>query len=96
MHHAQIVLEKIREHGLVLSDEVGATPRRETFLDRYARATIRGGSVDILCARAKHLGIIEAKDGEEAVAKPAELFNIPPERRNRITVADRTVMVVVD
>ena len=52
--------------------------------------------VDIPRAHAEHLGIIVAKGGEEAVAKPAELFNIPPERRNRITVADRTVMVVVD
>ena len=43
-------------------------------------------SVDIIRKRAEHLGIVEAKDEAEAIKKAADMYDIPPERRNRITV----------
>jgi hypothetical protein len=43
-------------------------------------------SVDIIRKRAEHLGEVEAPDERSAIAKAAEMFDIPPARRNRITV----------
>jgi hypothetical protein len=42
--------------------------------------------VDIIRKRAEHLGSVEAATEKEAIEKAAERFDIPPERRNRITV----------
>jgi hypothetical protein len=42
--------------------------------------------VDIIRKRAEHLGTVEAASEKEAIEKAAERFEIPPERRNRITV----------
>jgi hypothetical protein len=43
-------------------------------------------SVDIIRKRAEHLGEVEAPDEKAAIKKAAELFDIPPPRRNRVTV----------
>ena len=43
-------------------------------------------SVDIIRKRAEHLGEVEAPDERGALKKAAEVFDIPPERQNRITV----------
>jgi hypothetical protein len=43
-------------------------------------------SVDIIRKRAEHLGIVEARDEAEVIKKAAEMYNIPPERQNRISV----------
>jgi hypothetical protein len=42
--------------------------------------------VDIIRKRAEHLGTVEAASEKEAIEKAAKQFNIPPGRRNRITV----------
>ena len=42
--------------------------------------------IDNCVGRAEHLGIVEAKDEAEAIKKAADMYDIPPERRNRITV----------
>ena len=42
--------------------------------------------VDIIRKRAEHLGIVEAATEKEAIEQAAKLFNIPPERKNRIVV----------
>ena len=42
--------------------------------------------VDIIRKRAEHLGTVETADAQEAIEKAAKEFDIPPERRNRITV----------
>jgi hypothetical protein len=42
--------------------------------------------VDIIRKRAEHLGTVEATTEKEAIEKAGERFEIPPERRNRITV----------
>jgi hypothetical protein len=42
--------------------------------------------VDIIRRRAEHLGNVEAATEKEAIEKAAKEFDIPPERRNRITV----------
>jgi hypothetical protein len=47
-------------------------------------------SVDIIRKRAEHLGEVEAPDEKAAIKKAAELFDIPPERQNRITVTKIT------
>ena len=44
-------------------------------------------SVDIIRKRAEHLGTVEAANEKEAIEKAAKLFNIPPERQNRIVAA---------
>ena len=43
-------------------------------------------SVDIIRKRAEHLGTVEAASEKEAIEKAAKRFDIPPDRRNRITV----------
>ena len=72
--------------------------RRNRPLDiqlRYAVApsTYKGGfremprwRVDIIRKRAEHLGTVEAATEKEAIEKAAKRFDIPPDRRNRITV----------
>jgi hypothetical protein len=47
-------------------------------------------SVDIICKRAEHLGEVEAPDERSAIKKAAEVFDIPPERQNRMTVTKIT------
>jgi hypothetical protein len=42
--------------------------------------------VDIIRERAEHLGTVDAANEQDAIAKAAKLFDLPPERRNRITV----------
>jgi hypothetical protein len=42
--------------------------------------------VDIIRKRAEHLGTVEAASEKEAIEKAAKRFDIPPDRRNRITV----------
>jgi hypothetical protein len=42
--------------------------------------------VDLIRKRAEHLGSVEAASEKEAIEKAAKRFDIPPERRNRITV----------
>jgi hypothetical protein len=42
--------------------------------------------VDLIRKRAEHLGTVEAATEKEAIEKAAKQFDIPPERRNRITV----------
>ena len=42
--------------------------------------------VDIIRKRAEHLGEVEAADERSAIEKAAEVFDIPPERQNRISV----------
>lgn len=42
--------------------------------------------VDIIRSRAERLGTVEAASEKEAIRQAAERFDIPPERRNRITV----------
>jgi hypothetical protein len=42
--------------------------------------------VDIIRKRAERLGTIEAANEKEAIEKVAREFDIPPARRNRITV----------
>jgi len=44
-------------------------------------------SADIIRKRAEHLGEVEAKDEAEAIGKAAELYGIPPARRNRIVAS---------
>ena len=43
--------------------------------------------VDIIRKKAEHLGVVDAPNEKAAIEKAAALFNIPPERRNRIVVA---------
>ena len=42
--------------------------------------------VYIIRKHAEHLGTVEAASEKEAIEKAAKLFDIPPDRRNRITV----------
>jgi hypothetical protein len=42
--------------------------------------------VDIIRRRTEHLGTVEAATEKEAIEKAAKEFEIPPERKNRITV----------
>ena len=42
-------------------------------------------SVDILRMRAEHLGEVDAPDEHSAIKRAAEVFDIPPERQNRIS-----------
>ena len=42
--------------------------------------------VDIIRRRAEHLGTVEAANEQDAIEKAVKLFDIPPERQNRITV----------
>jgi hypothetical protein len=46
--------------------------------------------VDIIRKGAEHLGTVEAATEKEAIEKAAEMFDIPPERRNRIAVQKLT------
>ena len=41
-------------------------------------------SVDIIRKRAEHLGEVDAPDEQAAIKRAAEVFDIPPERQNRI------------
>ena len=43
-------------------------------------------SVSLIRKRAEELGTVEAPDEQSAIARAVAQFNIPPERRNRITV----------
>jgi hypothetical protein len=43
-------------------------------------------SVDIIRKRAEHLGEVDAPDEQAAIKRAAEVFDIPPERQNRISV----------
>jgi hypothetical protein len=43
-------------------------------------------SVDLIRKRAEHLGTVEAPNEQAAIKKAAEMFDIPPERQNRISV----------
>jgi hypothetical protein len=43
-------------------------------------------SVDIIRKRAEHLGEVDAPDEAAAIKRAAEVFDIPPERQNRISV----------
>jgi hypothetical protein len=43
-------------------------------------------SVDIIRKRAEHLGEVDAPDEQAAIKRAAEVFNIPVERQNRISV----------
>jgi hypothetical protein len=43
-------------------------------------------SVDIIRKRAEHLGEVDAPDEEAAITRAAEVFDIPVERQNRISV----------
>lgn len=43
-------------------------------------------SVDIIRKRAEHLSDVEAPDEKTAIKKAAEMYDISPERQNRITV----------
>jgi len=43
-------------------------------------------SVDIIRKRAEHLGEVDAPDEQAAIKRAAEVFGIPPERQNRISV----------
>jgi hypothetical protein len=36
--------------------------------------------------RAEHLGEVDAPDEQAAIKRAAEVFDIPPERQNRISV----------
>jgi hypothetical protein len=42
--------------------------------------------VDIIRHRFEHLGVVEAANEKEAIAKAAKEFAVPPERQNRIVV----------
>jgi hypothetical protein len=42
--------------------------------------------VDIIRKRAEHLGTVDAATEKDAIEKAAKRFDIPPDRRNRITV----------
>ena len=42
--------------------------------------------VDILRHRAERLGTVEAANANEAIKIAAKVFDIPPERQNRIAV----------
>ena len=42
-------------------------------------------SVDIIRKRAEHLGEVDAPDEQAAIKRAAEVFDIPPERQNRIS-----------
>jgi hypothetical protein len=42
--------------------------------------------VDLIRSRAEHLGTVEAANERDAIEKAAKLFDIPPERQNRIAV----------
>ena len=43
-------------------------------------------SVDIIRKRAEHLGEVDAPDEQAAIKRAAEVFDIPVERQNRISV----------
>ena len=43
-------------------------------------------SVDIIRKRAEHMGEVDAPDEQAAIKRAAEVFDIPPERQNRISV----------
>jgi hypothetical protein len=42
--------------------------------------------VDIIRHRAEHLGVVEAANEKEAIAKAVKEFAVPPGRQNRIVV----------
>jgi hypothetical protein len=43
-------------------------------------------SVDIIRKRAEHLGEVDAPDEQAAITRAVEVFDIPVERHNRISV----------
>ena len=60
------------------SEYSDATPKEPQLVSRR--------TADIIRKCAEHLGIVEVKDEAEAIKKAAEMNDIPPEHRNRITV----------
>jgi hypothetical protein len=50
------------------------------------RTALPRWSVDIIRHRAEHLGEVDAPDEQAAIKRAAEVFDIPPERQNRISV----------
>jgi hypothetical protein len=54
--------------------------------NKIRRGLMPRWSVDFIRHRAEHLGEVDAPDEQAAIKRAAEVFDIPPERLNRITV----------
>ena len=54
--------------------------------DRQGVALMPRWSADIIRKRAEHLAEVDAPDEQAAIKRAAEVFDIPPERQNRISV----------
>jgi len=55
-------------------------------LDATVLSAMHRWSVDIIRKRAEHLGEVDAPDEQAAIKRAAEVFDIPVERQNRISV----------